>query len=225
MVAEVEKLGELYGAWWIDFLGEHCHVGGEEVTQWLLDRSAPPPGPILDAGAFVGATARLLSRHGARVFATDANPEFLAYGRGMPAGSEIVWVAAPNQRLPFPDLSFAAIWCLDAGAVPQEFSRIAAARAELLLCTETPEDGRGGAEAFVEEWAEFGWRVKAHRSVSGEALQIWQRAEAQMVGRRSYYEPRYGKRSYLAQLDQVADLVRAYSMHELGHGLFVFERG
>jgi len=225
MAGEVEKLGELYGAWWIDFLGEHCHVGGEEVTHWLLEHAGVPSAAVLDAGAFVGATARLLGGRGAKVIATDANPEFLAYGRGMPRGSNVDWVAAPNQRLPFPDLTFGAIWCLDAGAVPHEFSRVAADRAELVLCTETPEDGRGGAEAFVEEWAEFGWRLRAHRSVSGEALQIWQRAEAQMVGRRSYYEPRYGKRSYLAQLDQVADLVRAYSMHELGHGLFVFERG
>lgn len=225
MSGEIERLGELYGAWWIDFLGEHCHVGGEEITNWLIDHSSGRPGPVLDAGAFVGAIARALAASGRRVVATDANPEFLEVGRGMANGDRVDWAAAANQNLPFAEGTFGALWCLDAGAVPREFSRVAAPAAELLLCTETPEDGRGGAEAFVEEWAQFGWRLRAHRSVSGEALQIWQRAEAQLVGRRSHYEPRYGKRAYLMQLDQVADLVRAYSMHELGHGLFVFERG
>lgn len=225
MSVEVERLGELYGAWWIDFLGEHCHVGSESATRWLLGRAAQAAGPVLDAGSFVGATARLLGRSGVRAVAADANADFLEVGQRLPGGTKVEWAAAPNQRLPFADGTFSALWCLDADVVPREFSRVVAESGELVLCLETPDDGRGGAEAFFGEWAEFGWRLKSHKSVTSEALQVWQLAEAQLVGRKTYYEPRYGKRGYLIQLDQIAELVRAYSMHELGHGLFVLERG
>jgi hypothetical protein len=60
--------------------------------------------------------------------------------------------------------------------------------------------------------------------MSGEAILAWHRAEAELVHRRQRYEPRYGKRAYLAQLDVVANLVRAYNVHEQGHGLFVLRR-
>ena len=227
MSAEIERLGEMYGAWWIDFLGEHCHVGGEIATRWLVDHAGLGAGDrVLDAGAFVGAAARLVaSSTAAKVVATDANREFLVTGRGMPGGAGVRWVTAANHRLPFADGTFTSVWCLDAYVAPREFSRVAASAASLCLCTDTPDDGRGGAESFVEEWAEFGWRMTAHRPLTGEAVQAWQHAEANMVGRRSFYEPRYGKRSYLMQLDQVAELVRSYSMHERGHALFVFRRG
>lgn len=226
MTAEIERLGERFGAWWIDFLGEHCHVGGDVATKWLVSQAGISKSDVvLDAGAFVGAAARLVADTcGAWVVATDANSEFLATGAGMPGGDGVRWVAAANHRLPFPDGAFTSVWCLDAYVAPREFSRVAARRASLCLCTDTPDDGRGGAESFVEEWAEFGWRLAAHRSVSSEAVLAWQHAEATMVGRRSFYEPRYGKRAYLMQLDQVAELVRSYTMHERGHALFVFRR-
>lgn len=227
MTAEIERLGELYGAWWIDFLGEHCHVGGQAATRWLLDHAALRPSDrVLDAGAFVGAAGRLVAEaSGAMVVASDANREFLVAGRRLEGGERVAWVTAANHRLPFDDGTFTSVWCLDAYVAPREFSRVAGARASLCLCTDTPDDGRGGAESFVEEWAEFGWRMEAHRPLTGEAIHAWQQAEAAMVAKRSYYEPRYGKRSYLAQLDQVAELVRSYSMHERGHAVFVFRRG
>jgi hypothetical protein len=60
--------------------------------------------------------------------------------------------------------------------------------------------------------------------MSSEATQTWRAAEAELVRRRPYWEERYGKRDYLAQLDLVARLVHSYERGEMGHGLFVFER-
>ena len=39
MAYTLEQLGERYGAWWIDALGEHNHIGGLDSTRWLLDRA------------------------------------------------------------------------------------------------------------------------------------------------------------------------------------------
>ncbi len=227
MAADLSQLGKTYGAWWIDFLGEHCHVGGLDATQWLLENSQPRAGArVLDAGAFVGASARLLARDAGTVsFASDVGRDFLSVGRDSPGGGSVSWVVATSDRLPFPDGHFSSIWCLDAMAVPQEFSRVAAPTGKICLCTEMPEDVRGGAEGFLEEWRKFGWRLAAHKSVTADAVQLWRAVEAGLVHRRTHYEPRYGSRSYLHQLDQVAELVRSYTAHENGHALIVLARG
>ena len=85
----LESLSVDYAAWWIDFLGEHNHVGGEEATRWLLERSQLGPGDLmLDAGAFVGASARMaVARTGCTAIATDVNADFLAAGRQMDGGA------------------------------------------------------------------------------------------------------------------------------------------
>ena len=93
------------------------------------------------------------------------------------------------------------------------------------ICTEVPVDGRGGHEAFVEEWEALGWELAAHRQLSGEATHAWRMAEAQLVRRRPYFRERYGERGYEMQLDMLADLVHLYERGEQGHGLFVFRRG
>ncbi|MGI8926963.1 MAG: class I SAM-dependent methyltransferase [Tepidiformaceae bacterium] len=226
MTAIFDALVEEYPAWWTDFLGEHSHVGGEEATRWLLERAALTPGArMLDAGAFVGAAARLAMAAGSLAFATDVNSDFLRAGRAMPGGASVTWLAASNHKLPFRDGAFGSVWCLDSYLAPREFSRVAAARATLCLSSEVPTDGRGGMEAFIEEWAQYGWELRAHRALSNEATQTWRRAEAELVRKRPRYESRYGTRPYLAQLDLVAGLVRSYERNEQGHGLFVFGRG
>jgi SAM-dependent methyltransferase len=227
MPTPLEALGEDYASWWIDFLGEHNHVGGLETTRWLLDRSRLEPGDrMLDCGAFVGAAARLAAaKTGARAVACDLNPEFLAVGRQLEGGGTVTWVVAATQRLPFRDGAFASVWCLDTYIAPRELSRVAAARSTLCLCSEVPVDARGGVEAFIEEWAEFGWELAAHRQMSNEATQAWRFAEAEMASKRHQFEKRYGTRGYLAQLDLLAAMVLAYERGEQGHGLFVFARG
>ena len=222
-----DQLVEDYPAWWIDFLGEHNHVGGRDATTWLLERAGLGPGDrMLDCGAFVGAAARLAAaRTGASAVAADVNAEFLAAGRAMAEGGGVAWVVAATQKLPFADGAFSSVWCMDSYIAPRELSRVAAARATLCLCCEVPVDSRGGVEAFIEEWEGYGWSLSAHRQMAIEALQAWRNAEAQMVGRHSHFEQRYGKRGYLGQLDLLGELVRSYSMHEQGHGLFVFRRG
>jgi hypothetical protein len=223
----LESLAADYAAWWIDFLGEHNHIGGEDATRWLLERACLGPGDLmLDAGAFVGASARAaVAATGCRAVATDANPEFLATGRSMPRGDAVHWAGAATQRLPFRDGAFASVWCLDSYIAVRELSRVAGPRATLCLCCETPVDSRGGVEAFIDEWAEYGWSLAAHRQMSSEATQTWRRAEADLVRKRPVYEERYGKRGYLAQLDLLANMVYAYERGEMGHGLFVLSRG
>ena len=223
----LESLAADYAAWWIDFLGEHNHVGGEDATRWLLERARLAAGDLmLDAGAFVGAAARLArERTGCVAVAADINPDFLAAGRELPGGRDVRWVAATTSRLPFHDGTFGSVWCLDSYIAPRELSRVAGTRATLCLCCEAPVDSRGGAEAFVDEWAEWGWQLSAHRQISSEATQTWRHAEAELAGKRHVYEERYGKRAYLAQLDMLANMVYAYERGEMGHGLYVFARG
>lgn len=227
MADPLEALAEDYAAWWIDFLGEHNHIGGEEATRWLLERARLQPGDaMLDAGAFVGASARLAARQaGAAAFATDVSADFLAVGRKMPGGETVRWVTANTQRLPFRSQTFASVWCLDSYIALKELSRVAAARATLCLCCEVPVDSRGGVEAFIDEWAEYGWKMAAHRQMSSEATQTWRRVEADLVRKRPRFEERYGKRPYLGQLDMIGNMVFAYERGEQGHGLFVFSRG
>lgn len=228
MAYTLEQLGDRYGAWWIDALGEHNHIGGLDSTRWLLERAALSPGDrMLDTGAFVGAAARFAAGciPGLRVVATDLNDEFLATGRGLPNGCEVQWVVAASERLPFPSGAFQSVWALDTAMPPRELSRVAAAAATLCLCCEAPNDSRGGAEAFFEEWEEYGWRLTAHRSLSLEATNTWRKAEADVVWRHSYYEERYGKRAYSAQLDVLTSLVQMYERGQAGHGLYVFTRG
>lgn len=221
-----DELVAEYPVWWIDALGEHNHIGGAQATKWLLQRARLSPGArMLDAGAFVGAAARMAAREtGARPVATDLNRDFLAAGRSMPGGALVEWVTAANERLPFRDRSFASVWCLDSALAPRELTRVAAAGATLCLCCEVPVDGRGGLEAFLEEWEALGWRLVAHKPLSLEATEAWRRAENLLVRNRPRYEERYGKRGYLYALDTLADLVRAYEYGERGHGLFVFEK-
>ena len=221
-----EELAESYATWWIDFLGEHNHVGGIDATRWLLERARlASEERMLDAGGFVGAAGRLAAeRTGARVVVSDANADFVRGGATMAGGDAIEWVVATNERLPFPAGAFRSVWCLDSAITPREFTRVAAIGATLCLGTESPTDGRGGLDAFLEEWETLGWALRAHKQMSSEATQTWRAAEAELVRRRPRWEERYGKRAYLAQLDLVATLVRAYEPGEMGHGLFVFER-
>jgi SAM-dependent methyltransferase len=223
----LESLAEEYAAWWIDFLGEHNHIGGEEATRWLLERARLQPGDLmLDAGAFVGASARMASeRAGALAVATDLNADFLSTGRELPDGASVRWVVATTNRLPFRDAAFASVWCLDSYIAPRELSRVAAENSTLCLCCEVPVDSRGGVEAFIDEWGEFGWSLGAHRQMNSEATQTWRRAEAELVRKRPRFEERYGTRGYLGQLDMLAAMVQAYERGAQGHGLFVFTRG
>ncbi|MCA9829732.1 MAG: methyltransferase domain-containing protein [Dehalococcoidia bacterium] len=228
MAYTLEQLGERYGAWWIDALGEHNHIGGLDSTRWLLDRAGLRPGDrMLDSGAFVGAAARhaATSIPGLRVVATDMNPEFLQAGREMEGGHAVDWVTAATERLPFASASFQSVWALDTAMPPRELARVAAPRATLCLCCEAPNDNRGGAEAFFEEWEEYGWRLSAHRALSLEATNTWRKAEADVVWRHTFYEERYGKRGYGGQLDLLTSLVQMYERGEAGHGLYVFSRG
>jgi SAM-dependent methyltransferase len=218
-------LAEHYPAWWVELLGEHNHAGGLDSTRWLLERSGLDAGMrMLDAGAFVGAAARMAAGAGIAATATDLNPEFLATGATMANGGSVHWVAADSRRLPFGDAAFDSAWALETAFFPRELSRVVRTGGTICLCCETPEDGRGGTEAFIDEWAEYGWRLAAHRTVTLEALQAWRTAEAQLVARRPHFESRMGLRGYLAQLDHVASLVRSYERRETGHGLFVLRR-
>src|SRR5512135_3612526 len=161
MTSVLEPLAADYAAWWIDFLGEFNHVGGEEASRWLLDRSRLQRGDVmLDAGAFVGSSARLAAeRTGCVAVATDINPDFLVAGRDLRGGSQVRMVTASTNRLPFRDSVFASVWCLDSYIAPGELSRVAGSRSTLCLCCETPVDSRGGVEAFIDEWAEYGWHL------------------------------------------------------------------
>jgi hypothetical protein len=222
-----ERLVDEYPAWWIDFLGEHNHIGGEASTRWLAERAILAPGAlVLDAGGFVGAVGRLLAREfDVRAVVTDIAPPFLAAGARLDGGGRVHWVTALTQKLPFATGLFASVWCLDSYVAPRELSRVAAADATLCLCCDVPDDSRGGMEAFLDEWAEHGWRLTAHKTLSLEATNTWRKAEGELVRRRPHYEERYGKRGYLAQLDQLSGMVRSYELREQGHGLFAFTRG
>lgn len=219
------QLADRAGTWWVDFLGEHNHVGGVTATRWLRERAGISPGDaVLDCGAFVGAAGRqIATATGARVVASDIERAFLLAGKELPGGSAVSWVVADSRRLPFAPETFTSVWALDTPLAPREFSRVAAPVASLCLSGEAPADSRGGLEAFVAEWAAFGWRLAAHRDVSLDALQAWRRAEAELVARRPYFEARYGT-TYLRQLDSVARRVALYERGGAGHGLFVFRR-
>ena len=227
MADEFDRLVEERPAWWIDVLGEHNHIGGVESTEWLLERCPLNENDwLLDAGAFVGATARLASaRSGVRAVAADITVDFVQAGRRIEQGEEVRWAAAVTQKLPFRDAAFGSVWCLDSYLAPKEISRVAAEVASLVLCCEVPIDGRGGMEAFCDEWAEFGWRLAAHKEISNDATVTWRKAEADLVRRRSHFQERYGERGYQFHLDILADLVMTYERREQGHGLFVFTRG
>jgi len=226
MATAMEDLAEAYAAWWIDFLGEHNHIGGAEATRWLLERSQLTAGDrMLDAGAFVGAAARMATELvAAKAVACDIGRDFLAAGRAMEGGAGVAWATATTTRLPFRDATFASVWCLDTYIAPRELSRVAANRATLCLCCEVPTDSRGGMEAFIDEWAEFGWRLASHRQMSSEATQTWRMVEAELVRKRPRFEERYGHHGYLGQLDLLANMVHAYERGEQGHGLFVLAR-
>jgi SAM-dependent methyltransferase len=222
----LEQVVADYPVWWVDFLGEHNHMGGRETTRWLLDHSRLAAGDhMLDAGCFVGAAARAAALVGIRAVGADANADFLAAGKQLTAGEAVTWVAAATQRLPFRDGVFESVWSLDAPAPPRELSRVAAARATLCLCTEVPNDSRGGVESYFEEWSGFGWQLAAHKQISLDTTQTWRRIEAELVARHPHFETRYGPRGYRAQLDMSAAILKSYERGETGHGLFVFARG
>ena len=221
------RLADDYHAWWIDLLGEHNHIGGADATRWLLERAQLGPGKrMLDTGAFVGASARSAAEAtGCDAFASDLNLDFLAAGREMPGGASVRWVAADSGRLPFPDGQFQSVWAMDTYISVRELSRVAAsAEATLCLNCEVPTDARGGAEAFIDEWAEYGWQLAGHKDMSNDATVTWRTAEAEMVRRRPFFEDRYGTRPYLRQLDMLMSMLLSYERHEQGHGLFVFRR-
>jgi len=221
------RLADDYEAWWIDLLGEHNHIGGFDATRWLLERTDLSAGRrMLDCGAFVGAAPRLAAETtGCEAFATDLNIDFLNAGRQLRGGEKVTWVAADTARLPFRDGQFHSVWAMDTYISPRELSRVAASSgANLCLNCEVPVDGRGGVEAFIEEWAEYGWSLAAHKEMSNDATVTWRSAEAEMVRRRPFFESRYGTRPYLAQLDMLGNMVASYERHEQGHGLFVFRR-
>jgi hypothetical protein len=222
----LDELGDRYGAWWIDALGEHNHVGGIEATRWLFERSGLAPGMrMLDCGAFVGAAARFAASKGIEAIAADMNSEFLATGRALESGAAVRWVECATERLPFATGTFDSVWALDTSMPPRELSRVTAATSTLCLCCEAPNDSRGGAEAFVDEWSEYGWTLSAHKPLGLEATNTWRKIEGDLVWRRHYYEERYGKRGYLAQLDLLTTLVQSYERGEMSHGLYVFKRG
>lgn len=227
MTSVFDRLVEEFPAWWIDFLGEHNHVGGLETTKWLGARAQLQPGDlVLDCGAFVGGAARFLGRtYGVTPVANDLNPEFLAAGAQMDGGSQVHWLLATTHRLPFRDNAFASVWSLDSYVAPREMSRVAARDATICLCCEVPTDNRGGIEALVQEWEEYGWTMAAHRPMSLDATNIWRDAEAALATRRPYFEARYGPRGYFMQLDLLAGMVRSYEMHEQGHAVLVLARG
>jgi SAM-dependent methyltransferase len=223
----LSRLADDYHAWWIDMLGEHNHIGGESATRWLLERAELGPGKeMLDCGAFVGAAGRLAAQDtGCVAFATDLNHDFLAAGRELESGRSVTWVAADTARLPFRDGSFESVWAMDTYISVRELSRVAKpAGATLCLDCDVPVDGRGGVEAFIDEWAEHGWSLAAHKEISNDATVTWRNAEAEMVRRRPHFEERYGTRPYLGQLDMLMNMVASYERHEQGHGLFVFRR-
>lgn len=226
MSSDFDELVEQYPAWWIDALGEHNHIGGADTTSWLLERSRLSPGEwMLDAGAFVGAAARMAAKEkGASGVALDIGRDFLAAGRSMDHGELVEWVVGSSNRLPFGDGTFASTWCLDSYIAPKEFTRVTRAGGTLCLCCEVPTDARGGVEAFIDEWTELGWTLAAHRQMSIEATHAWRMAEMELVRQRPHFQQRYGERGYLAQLDILADLVRSYELGQQGHGLFVFAR-
>ena len=120
--------------------------------------------------------------------------------------------------------SFDSVWSLDSTLHPAEMTRVARPDATLCLCAEVPADGRGGFEAVIDEWAASGWDLTSHKSMTLEAVQAWREAEAKLASRRQYFEPRYGNRGYLAQLDLLADMVVMYERGGVGHGLFVFTK-
>jgi SAM-dependent methyltransferase len=220
-----DALVEAYAAWWIDLLGEHNHVGGLETTRWLSQRSGLKPGDLaLDAGSFVGGTARFIAYEGARAVALDLGRDFLRAGSKLEHGGRVAWVEGMAQKLPFPAETFRAVFCLDSYMAPAEFARVTAWDGTICLCCEVPVDSRGGVEAFIEEWAEHGCELAAHKQLSLEATQQWRTAEAELVRRRPHFQARYGERAYIAQLDIVSDLVRVYERGEMGHGLFVFRK-
>lgn len=226
MTAALEQLTEEYAAWWIDFLGEHNHIGGEGATRWLLERAALGPGKrMLDCGAFVGAAARLaVAETGCDAVAIDLNADFLVAGRAMESGAAVQWLTGDSGRLPFRDSTFDSVWALDTYIGMRELSRVARPGATLCLCCEVPVDGRGGVEAFIDEWHEYGWELAGHKEMSNEATNTWRKAEADLVRQRPHYEQRYGTRPYLGQLDMLYAMVQSYERHEQGHGLFVFRR-
>jgi len=227
MTSVFDRLVEEFPAWWIDFLGEHNHVGGLETTKWLAARAGLQPGDrVLDCGAFVGGAARFLAqRFDVRLVANDLNPEFLQAGAQMPGGEAVDWLLASTHRLPFRDGTFASVWSLDSYIAPREMSRVAAPDATICLCSEVPTDSRGGIEALLEEWEEHGWRMVAHRPMTIDATHKWREVEAALVQQRPHYESRYSQRGYLMQLDLIASMVRSYEFHEQGHALFVLARG
>ncbi len=226
MTTVFDALVEEYPAFWIDFLGEHNHIGGIDATRWLLEKAQLAAGStMLDCGAFVGATARLAAKERrVRAFATDISTDFLAAGRKMECGDAVEWMVADSRRLPFADDSFDSVWALDTYMAPRELSRVAAPISTLCLSCEVPVDARGGVEAFIDEWEGYGWRLAGHRQMSNDAAIAWRQAEAELVRHHGRFEERYGKRGYLRQLDILGDLVRSYTTHEQGHGMFVFKR-
>jgi ubiquinone/menaquinone biosynthesis C-methylase UbiE len=220
-----DELVEAYPAWWVDLLGEQNHVGGQDSTAWLFARARLNPGDrALDAGAFVGGTARFLAANGIRAVALDLGRDFLVAGHKMDNGDSVDWVAGVTQRLPFADGAFRSAWCMDSYIAPRELTRVVASGGTVCLCCEVPVDSRGGVEAFMDEWVDLGFELVGHRQLSLEATQAWRAAEAELVRRRQRFQERYGDRGYVAQLDMVTDLVQAYERGELGHGLFVFTK-
>jgi SAM-dependent methyltransferase len=220
-----DELVEAYAAWWIDLLGEHNHIGGLETTRWLWQRSGLKSGDLaLDAGAFVGGTARFLAQRGVRAVALDLGKDFLSAGARLDAGAGVHWVEGLAQKLPFRSQIFQSLFCLDSYLAPAEFARVIAPAGTVCLCCEVPVDSRGGLDAFIDEWSALGFQLASHKQLSLEATQQWRSAEAELVRRRPHFQERYGERTYLAQLDMVGDLVRVYERGEQGHGLFVFRR-
>lgn len=220
-----DELVEAYAAWWIDLLGEHNHIGGLETTRWLWQRCGLNPGDLaLDAGAFVGGTARFLAQQGVRSVALDLGKDFLAAGARLEGGASVLWVEGLAQKLPFRPDTFQSLLCLDSYLAPAEFARVTAPGGTVCLCCEVPVDSRGGLDAFIDEWAALAFALIAHKQLSLEATQQWRSAEAELVRRRPHFQGRYGERAYMAQLDMVGDLVRVYERGEQGHGLFVFRK-
>lgn len=80
----------------------------------LARRLAGFEGELLEVAAGTGIVTRMLDEalpRGARIVATDLNPDMLAHARAGVASDRIEWREADGQALPFADASFDAVVC------------------------------------------------------------------------------------------------------------------
>ena len=103
---------------------------------------------VLDVGAGTGNAALPAAERGAAVTATDLTPELLEAGvrRALQAGTELKWLAADAERLPFADASFdvvissiGAMFAPHHQVVADELVRVCKPGGKIGLLSWTPE--------------------------------------------------------------------------------------